>query len=148
MQQQYSSESIQKTIDLCREEMAKCDALSPALRQTTELILQLLMYLLVKTTPKNSSMPPSRDPNFRAKERQKSRRPPGGQEGHKGVTLQPVEKPDQVIPIEMKPEDVPPGYRNVGYEARQVFDIILKRHVIEYRADVYEDDKGHRLVAL
>lgn len=28
-----------------------------------------------------------------------------------------------------------------------VFDIILKRHVIEYRADVYEDDKGHRLVA-
>ena len=47
----------------------------------------------------------------------------------------------------MKPEDVPPGYRNVGHEARQVFDIILKRHVIEYRADVYEDDKGHRLVA-
>ena len=59
--QQYSSESIQKTIDLCREEMAKCDALSPVLRSTIELILQLLMYLLVKTTPRNSSMPPSRD---------------------------------------------------------------------------------------
>ena len=145
--QQYSSESIQKTIDLCREEMAKCDALSPVLRSTIELILQLLMYLLVKTTPRNSSMPPSRDPNFRAEGRSKSRRRPGGQEGHQGVTLQPVEKPDQIISIQMKPEDVPPGYRNVGYEARQVFDIILKRHVTEYRADVYEDDKGHRLVA-
>ena len=75
--QQYSSESIQKTVALCREEMAKCDVLSPVLRQTIELLLQLLMYLLVKTTPKNSSMPPSRDPNFRAKERQKSMRPPG-----------------------------------------------------------------------
>ena len=144
---QYSSESIQKTIDLCREEMAKCDALSPVLRSTIELILQLLMYLLVKTTPRNSSMPPSRDPNFRAEGRSKSMRRPGGQEGHQGVTLQPVEKPDQIISIQMKPEDVPPGYRNVGYEARQVFDMILKRHVTEYRADVYEDDKGHRLVA-
>lgn len=92
-------------------------------------------------------MPPSRDPNFRAEGRSKSTRSPGGQSGHKGVTLQPVDEPDQVIPIEMKPEDVPPGYRKVGYEARQVFDIILKRHVIEYQADVYEDDKGHRLVA-
>lgn len=92
-------------------------------------------------------MPPSRDPNFRAKGRSKSTRSPGGQSGHKGVTLQPVDEPDKVIPIEMKPEDVPPGYRKVGYEARQVFDIILKRHVIEYQADVYEDDKGHRLVA-
>ena len=139
----YTTESIQKTIDLCREEMAKCDALSPVLRNTIELILQILMYLLVKTTPRNSSMPPSRDPNFRAEGRSKSRRPPGGQEGHQGVTLQPVNDPDQVIPIEMKPEDVPSGYRKVGYEARQVFDIILKRHVTEYRADVYEDDKGH-----
>ena len=92
-------------------------------------------------------MPPSRDPNFRAEGRSKSTRSPGGQSGHKGVTLQPVDEPDQVIPIEMKPEDVPPGYRKVGYETRQVFDIILKRHVIEYQADVYEDDKGHRLVA-
>ena len=32
--QQYSSESIQKTIELCREEMAKCDALPPVLRHT------------------------------------------------------------------------------------------------------------------
>ena len=95
--QQYSSESIQKTIDLCREEMAKCDALSPVLRSTIELILQLLMYLLVKTTPRNSSMPPSRDPNFRAEGRSKSMRRPGGQEGHQGVTLQPVEKPDQLF---------------------------------------------------
>lgn len=54
--QQYSSESIQKTIDLCREEMAKSDALSPVLKNTIELILQILMYPLVKTTPRNSSI--------------------------------------------------------------------------------------------
>ena len=92
-------------------------------------------------------MPPYWEPNFRAKERQKSRHLLGGQVGHKGVTLQPVGKLDQVNPTAMKPKDVPPDYRNVGYGARQVFDIILKRHVIEYRADVYEEDKGHRLVA-
>ena len=91
--QQYSSHSIQTTIELSREEMAKCDALSPVLRSTIELILQLLMYLLVKTTPRNSSMPPSRDPNFRVGGRSKLRRPPGGQEGHQGGILQPVEKP-------------------------------------------------------
>ena len=63
-------------------------------------------------------MPPSRDPNFRAEGRSKSRRPPDGQEGYQGGTLQPVGEPDQIIPIQMKPEDVPLGYRNIGYEAR------------------------------
>ena len=54
--QQYSSESIQKTIELCREEMAKCDALPPVLRHTIEMILHIPMCLLVKTTPRNSSI--------------------------------------------------------------------------------------------
>ena len=51
----YTTESINKTIDLCREEMAKSDALPPTLKQLMELILQILMFLLVKTTPRNSS---------------------------------------------------------------------------------------------
>ena len=145
--QQYSSEDIQKTIELCREEMAKGDALSPVLRHLIEQLLLIITFLLVKTTSRNSSMPPSRDPGFRAEGKPKSQRPSGGQAGHRGTTLEPVDEPDQIIPIEMKPEDVPFGYRKVGYEARQVFEIIIQRNVTEYRADVYEDDKGHRLVA-
>ena len=81
---QFSSASIQKSIDRCREEIDKCDALLPALRLTIELILQILICLLVKTTPRNSSMPPSWDPNFRVEGRSKSRRSLCGQEGHQG----------------------------------------------------------------
>lgn len=144
---QFSVADVQKSIDLCREEMEQCDALSPAFRQALGLIFQVLLLFLMKTTPGNSSMPPSRDPGFRAKARAKSDRPSGGQPGHRGITLQPVSDPDEIVPIEMKTEDIPSGYRKVGYEAHQVFDIILRRYVTEYRAAVYEDDRGRRLAA-
>ena len=73
-------------------------------------------------------MPPSRDPNFRAEGRSKSTRPPGGQSGHKEVTLQLVDEPDQVIPIEIKPEDVPPFW---GASLRPLFPKELPCHVGE-----------------
>ena len=44
----YTTESINKTIDLCREEMAKSDALPPTLKQLMELILQILMFQILR----------------------------------------------------------------------------------------------------
>ena len=38
-------------------------------------------------------------------------------------------------------------YRQVGFESRQVFDIDISRLVTEYRAQILEDEKGHRFVA-
>lgn len=47
---------------------------------------------------RNSSRPPSMDGFHRPKtSRKKGERPPGGQKGHEGHTLQPVQNPDVVI---------------------------------------------------
>jgi transposase len=92
----------------------------------------------------NSGKPPASDglkkppPRVR-NDRRKSGKPPGGQQGHKGETLQKTDRPDKVI--EHKPlhcpscggslEDAPVE----AYEARQVFDIPPPQVIVtEHRA--------------
>lgn len=97
---------------------------------------------------KNSSKPPSRDPNRIRQTRIKTGNKPGGQKGHIGTTLQRVDDPDRIEVINVDRRSLPPGkYKTVGFEARQVFDIDISRLVIEYRAQILEDEKGNRFVA-
>lgn len=91
----------------------------------------------------NSSKPPSSDGLKKVDRTQslrtKSKRKPGGQPGHKGVTLGWTEKPDEITLHEKRicPHCGTPLRlgRDRGYEARQVVDIQQgKRHITEHRA--------------
>lgn len=90
---------------------------------------------------RNSSRPPSMDGFHRPKTSQKKgERPPGGQKGHEGHTLQPVQNPDVVIVHTASTcsrcgaslEHVDPSV----VERRQVFDIPPPRIIVtEHRAE-------------
>ena len=59
-----------------------------------------------------------------------------------------IPDPDDVKPILVDRTTIPEGeYSDVGYETRQVFDIIIKRVVTEWRAQILTDSKGKRYVA-
>jgi len=143
---------VDSSINSVKELLRKEKDLSPALRSALEVLLLLVALLLNRITlnSKNSSKPPSTDPNRKKfSKKGKSHRKPGGQKGHNGTTLEPVDDPDEVSEIRVDRRTLPKGaqYREVGHESRQVIDIDLSRFVTEYRAQVLEDDQGNRFVA-
>jgi transposase len=79
----------------------------------------------------------------------KSGKKPGGQPGHNGTTLEKVDDPDEICDLKLDRRTLPKGaqYKSVGFEGRQVFDIKISRHVIEYRAEILEDEHGKRFTA-
>ncbi len=124
--------------------------LSPAMRSMVELLVLLITLLVgrLNRNSRNSSKPPSSDPNRRRESRAKGERKAGGQKGRVGVTLEKVANPDKVEVIKVDRRRLPRGeYKGVGYEARQVFDIKISRVVTEYRAEIVEDTKGNRFTA-
>jgi transposase len=141
---------VDATIDSVKEFLKTERGLSPALRSSLEVMLLLVSLLLNRITlnSKNSSKPPSTDPNRKKSSRKgKNNRKPDGQKGHNGTTLAPVDDPDEVADIKINRRTLPKGtaYREAGYEARQVIDIA--RFVTEYRAQVLEDNQGNQYVA-
>lgn len=95
----------------------------------------------LRTNSQNSSKPPSADgPNAPAPRslRQRSKRKPGAQEGHRGQTLQQVSDPDVVVRHEPAccrgcGSDLA-GAAEVDCSRRQVFDIPpIRVHVTEYQ---------------
>ena len=103
-----------------------------------------------KPTSRNSSLPPSQDPNrlkqLRSGEGDKK---PGGQAGHVGKTLRPVENPDEIINISVDKSSLPTdhSYKKVGVSKRQVVEFHLSRHVKEYHLEILEDETGKRITA-
>ncbi len=143
---------VDAAINSVSELLKKERDLSPALRSALDVLLILVGLLFNRMTlnSKNSSKPPSTDPNREKKQKKGDRNnKPGGQKGHKGATLQPVDDPDEVTEIRVDRRTLPKGptYRVVGHETRQVIDIDISRFVTEYQAQVLEDDQGNRYVA-
>src|SRR3972149_8592442 len=97
---------------------------------------------------RDSSKPPSMDPNRRKKPIGQGGRKPGGQQGRSGTTLQPVPDPDEIKVLPVDRSALPRGrYKEAGYEARQVIDLKISRVVTEYRAEILKDQHSKRYVA-
>ena len=143
---------VDSAINSVKELLKKERGLSPALKSALEVLLILVALLLNRITlnSKNSSKPPSTDPNRKKTSKKgKSDRKPGGQKGHNGTTLEPVDDPDEVTELKIDRRTLPKGslYQEVGHEIRQIIDIDISRFVTEYRAQILEDDQGNRFVA-
>ncbi len=141
---------IQATVAKARVLLHEDKQMSSSTKSIIEILIVIISLLAnrLDLNSRNSSQPPSSDPNRPKKSRAKSARKPGGQNGHVGTTLKKVDNPDRVETIRVNHRKLPKGqYRHVGYQTRQVFDIDISRVVTEYQAEVVAGEKGHRIVA-
>lgn len=141
---------ITATLERVKKQMEEDAEMRASTRSMIELLVLIITLLLNRLglNSRNSSKPPSSDPNRKKSSRQKTGKKPGGQAGHKGSTLTKVDDPDFIETLMVDKRTLPKGnYRPVGYESRQVFDLHISRVVTEFRAEVLEDEDGHRFIA-
>lgn len=144
--------NIEAAMEKARAMLENERNMSPSIKSMMELLLLIITLLAnrLNLNSKNSSKPPSFDPNRKKdkKEKRSDDRKPGGQKGHQGKTLEPVENPDKIEPLLIDQSKLPVGeYREVGYTARQVIDLKITRWVTEYQAQILEDASGKRYTA-
>ena len=124
--------------------------LSPEVRAIINFLILLVEILLASKlkNSRNSSVPPSQDPN-RVKEKRKTGKSQGGQLGHAGTTLERVDDPDEIIPIEIDRRTLPKGqkFEKLEPEKRQVVDFEVNVIIKEYQAEVLQDKNGVRHIA-
>jgi transposase len=142
---------IQATIEKAQRIIREDKQLSAASKSMFEILILVISLLAsrLNLNSKNSSKPPSSDPNREKTPAQnRSGKKPGGQKGHIGKTLSKVDDPDFIESIKIDRRSLPPGrYNDDGYESRQVFDIDISRVVTEYRAQILVDENDNRFVA-
>jgi transposase len=142
--------NIEETLKEAKALLDQEKNLSPAIKATMNVLI-LVVHLFanrVGLNSRNSSKPPSTDPNRPKEPPKNSDAKPGGQKGHTGSTLEKVGKPDETLVINIDRKTLPAGhYTEDGFETRQVFDIHICRKVTEYQAQVLVNDKGERFVA-
>ncbi len=144
--------NVSETIDEAEKLLNEEKNMSAALKAVIKVLLSLMKIMLgrLSLNSKNSSKPPSMDSN-RDKDKSKKKnttRKPGGQPGHVGKQLKPVENPDQIEELIIDRRTLPRGvYQDGGFESRQVIDFVITVHVIEYRAQILIGANGERYVA-
>ena len=122
---------------------------TPAVRAVMSVLLLVIKLLMAKSglNSRNSSLPPSQDQNRQKLKKTEAKRKAGGQPGRKGVTLKPVDNPDEIQRINLDRRTLPRGnWHEVGAERRQVVDLRIERYVTEYHAQVLENEHGQRPV--
>jgi len=142
---------VDQALKEAREILKEEKNLSPAFKAIVEVLILVVSLLTNRLgrNSRNSSKPPSQDPNRERKSKSKGeKRKPGGQAGHPGTTLQKIDTPDQIEEIAVDRSTIPSGdYVQTGYESRQVFDVKIGLCVTEYRAEILQDTVGVRYVA-
>lgn len=141
---------LEETLASIKEQLETEPDISPALKSSIQLLLILVtgMFNRLGLNSRNSSKPPSSDQNREKKKKESTGKKPGGQPGRKGVTLTQVEEPDEINEIKLDRSQLPAGnYIRIDWEVRQVFDIDISRKVIEYRAEILQDENGKRYKA-
>lgn len=146
--------NIPEAIENAKQILASDETLSPQVRTLIQLLIVIVQLLVNKIgiNSRNSSKPPSMDPNRARGRRRKAgavKRKSGGQPGREGVTLEQIAKPDVVERIDIDRSTLPKGhrYKPAGFEKRQVIDIVIKRKVTEYQAEAVVDEQGQKWVA-
>lgn len=141
---------IDETLKEVEELLTQEKNLSPTLHAMIKLLITLLKVSSnrIGLNSRNSSKPPSSDPNGLKPARKKSLKKTGGQPGHVGTTLEQINEPDEVKEIQIDQRTLPRDtYEEVGIERRQVFELYIARNVIEYQAQVLQNEKGEQFVA-
>lgn len=142
--------NITDTLKNVEDRLKSDKSLSPDMRSMIELLVLVIELLVAKLglNSKNSSIPPSKDPNRKRRQTEEGKKKAGGQIGHKGTTLEKVNNPDVIKDLVVDRSILPEGvFRPVGYEARQVIDIEISKVVTEYRAEILQDLNGNEIVA-
>jgi transposase len=144
--------NVRETVLAARRQIKQEDGLSPSLKATMDGVLDLVVVLANRLglNSSNSSKPPSSDPNRARKTRvtKGKRCKPGGQKGHSGSRLEPVENPTVIEELLIDRRTLPPGkWKSAGFDKRQVFDIEVSFIVTEYQAEVLENELGETYVA-
>jgi len=141
-------DNIQETLNKARLLLKDPSKVSHEVRSVFSILLslfELLLPKLIKTTSKNSSLPPSQDPNRPKKTKaDESLRKPGGQPRRLGKNLVPFQTVDEVILVPVDKEILPKGrtYTRHGIEKRQVVELKITSFVLEYQLEVLKDDEG------
>jgi transposase len=141
---------ITEVVERTKAQLQSDEDASPALKASIELILMVVVLLAQRLglNSNNSSIPPSKDSHRKKAPSKPSDKKVGGQVGHKGVTLAPVDEPDEVKVLYVTQASLPKGYyRKAGFMLRQVVDIDITRVVTEYQAQILVDEQGKRFVA-
>ena len=149
----FENIDVSKAIDRAKEVLNEDKKLSLAVKAVIELLLLIIGILVERVTKNssNSSKPPSADQNREKKTNDKKdpKKKPGGQNGHNGSTLMPVENPDKIVDLKVNKKDLPKGevFKEAGFEARQVIDIKITKVITEYRAHILKGKGGKRYMA-
>lgn len=142
---------VNKVLDRAKKLLDEDKSISYSLRSIFEVLIVVITLFMNRfnLNSKNSSKSPSSDPNRNKKSKKDPLgTKPGGQKGHVGKNLQPIENPDEITIIPIDKRTLPKGkYHDAGYSARQVINIRISRHVIEYRAQILEDANGYQYTA-
>lgn len=128
------------------------NTISPSVKEVVYSLIDAITLLTneLGLNSLNSSKPPSTDlfPTKKLRVVKGKKRKPGGQKGHPGNRLRPVEKPDVIEKILLDRKSLPPGkYEQVGFEKRQVFDIEVSFSVTEYQAEILKNGNREEFVA-
>ncbi len=142
---------VEATIKEVRLLLEKEKELSPALRSMIEMLILIVTLLVSRLglNSRNSSKPPSTDPNRQRQPKTQDNKTAGGQRGHIGATLTKVDDPDKIKLLKIDKRTLPRGkhYQEAGFETRQVIDIEVSTVVTEYRAQKLKDENGKAYVA-
>ena len=141
---------IEEAITNIKRLLKEEQGLSPALVASVNVILLLVSLLTdrLNLNSKNSSKPPSSDPNRKKNRKPAGERKPGGQKGHNGTTLKKTENPDRIEKLKVDRSKLSQGkYKEDGYESRQVVDLDISRIVTEYQAQILVDKNGKKHMA-
>ena len=145
-----NNENVQETIASAKALLEKEKNISPALRAVFQLLFVFMQAMLERLSinSKNSSKPPSSDPNRKKTNKPGSKKKPGGQPGRIGKQLKPVSDPDKIEELKIDKRTLPKDqYTESGFKSRQVIEFDVTICVTEYRAQILIDSHGKQHVA-